>query len=83
MRYPAMSLTHAFGRSRRNAGAPNATFHDRRQTFVTNARRGGVDYLCGMVTTGHKTMAVFKLDNPVDEVDLRQAMEQDAADGHL
>jgi len=52
------------------------TFHDLRHTFVTNARRAGIDYFRIMAITGHKTMVVFKRYNTVDEADLRQAMQQ-------
>jgi integrase len=54
----------------------SATFHDLRHTFVTDARRAGIDYFRIMAMTGHKTMAVFKRYNPVDARDLRQAMRQ-------
>jgi integrase len=73
-RYHKTSITHAFIRACRKAGVANATFHDLRHTFVTNARRAGVDYFRIMAITGHKTMAVFKRYNTVDEADLRQAM---------
>jgi integrase len=75
-RYHATSITHAFERACRKAGVTNATFHDLRHTFVTNARRAGIDYFRIMAITGHKTMAVFKRYNTVDEHDLRQAMRQ-------
>jgi hypothetical protein len=45
-------------------------------TFVTNGRRAGIDYFRIMAITGHKTMAVFKRYNTVDEGDLKQAMSQ-------
>jgi integrase len=75
-RYHATSITHAFMRACHKAGVKNATFHDLRHTFVTNARRAGIDYFRIMAITGHKTMAVFKRYNTVDEADLRQAMSQ-------
>jgi integrase len=75
-RYHATSITHAFERACRKAGVTNATFHDLRHTFVTNARRASIDYFRIMAITGHKTMAVFKRCNTVDERDLRQAMRQ-------
>jgi integrase len=74
--YHATSITHAFVRACQRAGVINATFHDLRHTFVTNARRAGIDYFRIMAVTGHKTMAVFKRYNTVDEADLRQAMSQ-------
>jgi integrase len=75
-RYYATSITHAFARACKRAGVKNATFHDLRHTFVTNARRAGVDYFRIMAITGHRTMSVFKRYNTVDEADLRQAMLQ-------
>ena len=76
LRYHKTSITHAFERACQKAGVKNATFHDLRHTFVTNARRVGIDYFRIMAMTGHKTMAVFKRYNTVDEADLRQAMRQ-------
>jgi integrase len=74
-RYHATSITHAFMRACQNADVKNATFHDLRHTFVTNARRAGIDYFRIMAITGHKTMAVFKRYNTVDEADSRDAMQ--------
>jgi integrase len=74
--YSTHSIAHAFQRACRKAEVKHATFHDLRHTFVTNARRAGIDYFRIMAITGHKTMAVFKRYNLVDEADLRQAMRQ-------
>jgi Phage integrase family len=73
-RYHATSITHAFLRACQKSGVGNATFHDLRHTFVTNARRARNDYFRIMAMTGHKTMSVFKRYNTVDEADLRDAM---------
>jgi integrase len=54
----------------------HATFHDLRHTFVTNARRTGTDYFRIMAITGHKTMAVFKRYNTIDQRDLQGAIRQ-------
>jgi integrase len=75
-RYHKTSITRAFERACQKAGVKYATFHDLRHTFVTNARRAGIDYFRIMAMTGHKRMAVFKRYNTVDEADLRQAMSQ-------
>jgi integrase len=75
-RYHKTSITHAFERACQKAGVEDATFHDLRHTFVTDARRAGIDYFRIMAMTGHKTMAVFKRYNTADEADLRQAMRQ-------
>jgi integrase len=75
-RYQVTSITHAFERACRKAGVTHATFHDLRHTFVTNARRAGIDYFRIMAITGHKTMTVFKRYNTIDRDDLQQAMRQ-------
>jgi len=75
-RYRDSSINHAFERACRKTGVSNATFHDLRHTFVTNARRAGIDYFRIMAITGHKTMSVFKRYNTVDERDLRDAIRQ-------
>jgi integrase len=75
-RYHATSITHAFERACRKAGVTDATFHDLRHTFVTNARRSGIDYFRIMAITGHKTMTVFKRYNTIDQQDLQAAIRQ-------
>jgi integrase len=72
-RYHRTSIGHAFAAACTRAQVTGATFHDLRHTFVTNARRAGVDPLTVMKITGHKTMAVFKRYNTVDEGDLGRA----------
>jgi integrase len=74
--YSTHSIAHAFQRACRSAEIANTTFHDLRHTFVTNARRAGIDYFRIMAMTGHQTIAVFKRYNLVDEQDLRAAMNQ-------
>jgi integrase len=75
-RYKDSSIGHAFVRACQKAGVQDATFHDLRHTFVTNARRSGVDAITTMAITGHKTMAVFKRYNMVDTSDLHAALRQ-------
>jgi integrase len=75
-RYHSTSIGHAFAAACMRAQVAGATFHDLRHTFVTNARRAGVDPLTVMKITGHKTMAVFKRYNTVDEGDLGRARAQ-------
>ena len=60
----------------RDTGIENFVFHDMRHTATTNLRRAGVDALTAMKITGHKTMAVFKRDNTIDEDDLKAAQRQ-------
>jgi integrase len=57
----------------RDAGITNFVFHDLRHTAATNLRRAGVDALTAMKITGHKTMAVFRRYNTIDEDDLLAA----------
>ena len=54
----------------------HTTFHDLRHTFVTNARRAGIDHFRIIAITGHKAMAVFKRDNTIDQRDLQGAIHQ-------
>jgi site-specific recombinase XerC len=75
-RYHKTSLTHAFERACQKAGVKNATFHDLHHTFVTNARRAGIDYFRIMAITGHKTMAVLKRYDTANAADLQQAIRQ-------
>jgi integrase len=75
-RYHATSITHAFERACHKVGVAHATFHDLRHTFVTNARRAGIDYFRIMSITGHKTMAVFKRYHTIDRHDLQEAIRQ-------
>jgi integrase len=75
-RYKDSSIGHAFTRACQKAGVQDSTFHDLRHTFVTNARRSGVDAITTMAITGHKTMAVLKRYNTIDANDLHAAMRQ-------
>jgi integrase len=74
--YAPGTVSMAFQRACRRAGVTGATFHDLRHTFVTNARRAGVDYFRIMAMTGHKTLRMFQRYNLVDEQDLHEAMRQ-------
>jgi integrase len=47
----------------------NSVFHDFRHTATTNLRCAGVDALTAMKITGHRTMAVFKRYNTIDDDD--------------
>jgi hypothetical protein len=67
-------MTRAFERAGRKAGAPNATFHDPRYLFGSNATRAGIDSCRVIAMTGQKTVAVFKRCKPVDKHELRQGM---------
>jgi hypothetical protein len=79
-RYRDSSVNHVFARACRKAGVANATFHGLQHTFVTNARRAGIDYFRIMAITGHKTMTVFK---PAQHGGRSGLAAGHAADGHL
>jgi integrase len=70
------SIKRVFTRVRQETGIRNAVFHDFRHTATTNLRRAGVDALTAMKITGHKTMAVFKRYNTIDEQDLKVAQRR-------
>ena len=67
------SVREVFARVCQDAGIENFVFHDLRHTATTNIRRAGVDALTAMKITGHKTMAVFRRYNTIDEQDLLAA----------
>jgi integrase len=70
------SIREIFSRVCREAGLTDVVFHTLRHTATTNLRRSGVDALTAMKITGHKTMAVFKRYNTIDEPDLSAAQER-------
>jgi integrase len=70
------SIREIFSRVCRAAELTNVVFHDQRHTATTTLRRAGVDALTAMKITGHKTMAVFKRYNTIDEDDLTVAQRQ-------
>jgi integrase len=70
------SVRHAFEQGCQAAGISDFVFHDLRHTATTNLRRAGVDALTAMKITGHKTMAVFKRYNTIDEPDLNAAQRR-------
>jgi integrase len=73
---PIKSIREIFGRVCRETGLSDVVFHDLRHTATTNLRRAGVDALTAMKITGHKTMAVFKRYNTIDEGDLTMAQRR-------
>jgi integrase len=74
--YHASSIGHGFTRACLKPGVKDAVFHDLRHTFVTNMRRAEVDMVTIMAITGHKTTAMFRRYNTVDESDLHAAIRK-------
>ena len=69
-------LKKAFDRARKKAGLEHIHFHDLRRSFVTNARRRGIQESVIMRMSGHKTRSVFERYNVVSEEDLRDAVKR-------
>jgi integrase len=57
----------------RDVALTDVVFHDLRHTATTSLRRAGIDALTAVKVTGHKTMAMFKRYNTIDEDDLTAA----------
>jgi integrase len=70
------SIREIFNRVCRDVGLTDVVFHDQRHTATTTLRRAGVDALTAMKIAGHKTMAVFKRYNMINEDDLAAAQRQ-------
>ena len=51
-------------------------FHDLRRSFITNARRWGIDESIVMTMSGHKTRSAFERYNIVSEDDQRRAVRE-------
>jgi hypothetical protein len=60
----------------RDVGLVDVVGNDLCHTATTNMGRAGVDALSAMKISGHKTMAVFKRYDTVDEDDLTAAQRQ-------
>ena len=63
---PVKSIKYALGRALGRAGIRDFRFHDLRHTYVSNARKAGVDRTVIMKLTGHKTLAMYTRYNSVD-----------------
>ncbi len=66
----------AFSRACKKANNDGLWFHDLRRSFVTNARRRGVEESVIMKITGHKTRSIFERYNVVSEDDIKAAVKR-------
>ena len=64
-------LKEDFRNACKKAGIENFSFHDLRHVAINSWRKAGHDYFKIMKATGHKTMAVFKRYNTVDDEELK------------
>ncbi len=55
------------------AGLTDAWLHDLRRSYVTNARRRGIEESVIMKQTGHKTHSVFRRYSIIEDSDLKEA----------
>ncbi len=72
---PLKSIKTTLATALKKTGIKDFRFHDLRHTWVTNARKAGVDRTVIMKLTGHKTLSMFMRYNSVDEADARQALQ--------
>jgi len=72
---PWQDIQGAVERARMAAGLEGVWVHDLRRSFVTQARRSGLPESVVARFSGHRTQAVFKRYNIVEEQDLRAAVE--------
>jgi integrase len=72
---PWQDLQRAMERAREAAGLEGVWVHDLRRSFVTQARRSGLPESVVARFSGHRTQAVFKRYNIVEEQDLKAAVE--------
>lgn len=64
---PVKSIKRVLAQVRQYTGITDMVFQDFRQTATTNLPRAGMDALTAMKIDGHKTMAMFKRYNTIDE----------------
>jgi integrase len=73
---PVKSIKYSLARALERMGINDFRFHDLRHTYVSNARKAGVDRTVIMKLTGHKTLSMFTRYNTVDQADAKDAMEK-------
>jgi integrase len=73
---PVKSIKYSLIKALKKAEIKDFRFHDLRHTYVSNARKAGVDRTVIMKLTGHKTLSMFTRYNSVDEADAREAMQR-------
>jgi len=72
---PWQDIQGAMERARGGAGLAGVWVHDLRRSFVTLARRSGLPESVVARFSGHRTAAVFKRYNIVEEQDLKAAVQ--------
>jgi integrase len=72
---PIKSVRWHFIKACERAGLKGLRFHDLRHTFVTNARKAGLDRKVIKTISGHKTDSMFERYSHIDGEDLKNAAE--------
>jgi len=70
------SIKTALTLALKKTGIMDFRFHDLRHTYVTNARKAGIDSQVVMKLTGHKTLSMFTRYNTVDFQDAQEALKK-------
>ncbi|MBI4529203.1 MAG: site-specific integrase [Deltaproteobacteria bacterium] len=73
---PIKDFRKAFKAACKAAGLMGLVPHDMRRSAIRNFRKSGISEIEGMKFSGHKTNAVYKRYDIVDEEDLRKSMEK-------
>lgn len=73
---PIKSIKYSLTKALERMGINDFRFHDLRHTFVSNARKAGVDRSVIMKLTGHRTLSMFTRYNTVDQADAKDAMKK-------
>ena len=79
---PIRNFRYAWKAACKAAGCPDRIPHDLRRTAVRNLERAGVPRSIAMQITGHKTEAVYRRYDIVDEDDLGDGLRRLALQGH-
>jgi len=74
--HPLRSIKYSLTKGLERAGIDDFRFHDLRHTYVSNARKAGIDRSVIMKLTGHTTLSMFTRYNTVDEADAKDAMQR-------
>jgi integrase len=72
--YIPAAVSMAFQRACQRIRVTGPTLHGLRHTFVTNARRAGIDYFRIMAITGHKILRTVQRYSLVEERNLQKAV---------
>lgn len=73
---PMGAFRKAWAGTRKKAGVSGLLFHDLQRTAVRNIIRADIDKTVAKKISGHRTDAIFDLDNITGDEDIRAAMQK-------